>query len=239
MAVATETSAMVAKFKGMAPPDVFETYSTAKSNFTKSFNKSAAIKPVYQLTSLDQELQKLSQILTNNLCQQGDTLPTFSLPNALGKEISSKDLLSNGPLLITFYRGAWCPFCEISLHSLQKHLAEFKAKGVTLVAITPELPDNALSTKEKNELQFEVLSDVGNVYATKLGLLFQQPEEMRGVLGMFGTDLKKYNGDDSFALPVPATLLVDKEGKVRNAYVEPDWTQRMETTEALKWVDEL
>lgn len=153
--------------------------------------------------------------------------------------MTSKELLERGPLLITFYRGDWCPFCNLALRSLQSHLAQFNAKGVTLVAITPELPNTSISTKEKNELQFEVLSDVGNAYATKLGLLFQQPDELRPIFDNFGHDLKKWNGDDNFALPVPATLLVDKEGQVRNTFVEPDWTKRLETSEALEWVDKL
>jgi len=214
MALATELSAAVDNLKTTAPPSIVGSIFTANSNFQKSFNRSAAIKT-------------------------GDILPTFLLPNALGKELASSDLLSHGALLITFYRGAWCPFCNIALRSLQSHLAEFKAKSVTLVAITPELPNTALSTKEKHNLQFEVLSDVGNAYATKLGLLFQQPDELRPVFEQIGIDLERSNGDDSFALPIPATLLVDKEGKVRNVSVEPDWNRRLETADALKWVDEL
>ncbi len=107
------------------------------------------------------------------------------------------------------------------------------------MAISPELPATSLSTKEKHDLQYEVLSDVGNAYATKLGLLNQQPDSLRPVFDTFGFDLKARNGDDSFAVPVPATLLVDREGKVRNAYVEPDHTIRLETSKALEWVDEL
>lgn len=88
-------------------------------------------------------------------------------------------------------------------------------------------------------MQFEVLSDVGNAYATKLGLLFQQPDELRPIFDKLGNDLTSRNGDDSFALPVPATLLVDGEGKVRNVFVEPDWNKRLETSKALEWVDKL
>jgi peroxiredoxin len=170
---------------------------------------------------------------------QGDTLPPFALPNAFGKEINSTSLLSEGPLLITFYRGEWCPFCNLALRSLQAHLPQFRAKNVTLVAISPELPNTSLTTKQKHDLQFEVLSDVGNAYAEKLGLLFQQPEELRPIFKGEGIDLKKSNGDDSFVVPVAATILVDGEGKVRNVYAEPDWTKRLETSEALEWVDRL
>ena len=170
---------------------------------------------------------------------KGDTLPTFTLPNALGRQVSSSELLSQGPILITFYRGSWCPFCNVALRSLQSHLDDFKAKNVTVIAITPELPDTSISTKEKHDLKFEVLSDVGNVYAEKLGLLFQQPDELRPFYNDNGIDLKKRNGDDSFTVPVPATLLVDAKGLVRNAYLEPDWTKRLETSEALGWTEKL
>jgi peroxiredoxin len=214
MALAAELSAIDANLKENAPPAIVDTIVAVKTNFQKSFNRSAAIKV-------------------------GDTLPPFNLTNAVGQEVSSASLLSKGPLLITFYRGEWCPYCNLALRSLQSQLPAFQSKGVTLVAISPELPNTSLTTKEKHDLQFEVLSDVGNEYTKKLGLLFQQPDELRPIFEKIGHDLKSRNGDDSFAVPVPATLLVDKEGKVRNSFVEPDWTRRLETSEALEWVDKL
>ena len=125
------------------------------------------------------------------------------------------------------------------MHNLQKHLPAFVAKGVTLVAITPELPDRTLSTTEKIELKFPVLSDVGNTFARKLGIVWKQPDTLKPVFKQFGHDLKEFNGDDSFEVPYPATILVDGEGFVRNLYVEPDYTKRLEPEVALGWVDEL
>ena len=125
------------------------------------------------------------------------------------------------------------------MHNLQKHLPAFVAKGVTLVAITPELPDRTLSTTEKIELKFPVLSDVGNTFARKLGIVWKQPDTLKPVFKQFGHDLNKFNGDDSFEVPYPATILVDGKGVVRNLYVEPDYTKRLEPEVALGWVDEL
>ncbi|KAH7409033.1 thioredoxin-like protein [Cadophora sp. MPI-SDFR-AT-0126] len=158
----------------------------------------------------------------------GDTLPSFKLSDAFGNEVSSSTLLAKGPLLVNFYRGEWCPFCNLSLRALQKHLSEFESKGVTLVAITCEVPKQALSTTEKNELKFPVLSDLGTKYARELGLLFPMPYYMRPVFDIFGVDFKARNRDDSFVLPVPATLLVDQKGVVRNAFVEPEYHKRAE-----------
>jgi len=169
----------------------------------------------------------------------GDTLPPFKLSDAFGNDVASSTLLEKGPLLITFYRGEWCPFCNLALRALQNHLPQFEAKGVTLVAITCEVPKQALSTSEKNELKFPVLSDLGNKYAMELGLVFPMPEYMRPVFDGFGVDFKERNGDDSFVLPVPATLLVDQKGVVRNSFVEPEYHKRAEPETVLEWIDQL
>ncbi|RFU80737.1 thioredoxin-like fold [Trichoderma arundinaceum] len=171
--------------------------------------------------------------------QAGATLPSFKLPNALGQEVTSESLLAKGPVLITFYRGEWCPFCNLALRSLQQHLDKFHAKGVTIVAISPELPNTSLSTTEKNELKFEVLSDVGNKFARQLGIVWDQPKSVQAVFDAFSVDLKTRNGDDSLAVPVPTTLLVDTKGVVRNIHTDPDYMQRLEPTTALKWADAL
>ena len=171
--------------------------------------------------------------------QPGDKLPAFTLSDATGAQVSSSDLLKKGPILITFYRGEWCPFCSLSLRALQKRLAEIQAKSVTLVAISPELPDTSLTTVEKNELAFPVLSDVGLSFSKKLGIAWKQPEALRPVFDNFGTDLKKRNGDDSFEVPVPTTLLVDQEGKVRNVHTDADWARRLEPQVAVDWINAL
>lgn len=168
--------------------------------------------------------------------QPGATLPSFTMPDAFNKPVTSASLLAKGPVLITFYRGDWCPYCNLALRALQKHAPAFEAKGVTLVAISPQMPDMGMSTQEKNELKFAVLSDAGNALAKQLGILWTGAREMND---SWGLDLQKFNGDDSHELPIPTTILVDGEGKVRNIFVEPDFRIRLEPTTALEWVDAL
>lgn len=169
----------------------------------------------------------------------GQKLPDFSLTNATGKTVTRDELLSQGAVLITFYRGGWCPFCNIALHGLQEHLSEFTAKGVRLVAISPELPDQTLTTKEKNELQFDVLSDVGNTFAHALGIVWKMPQYLKPILAGFGNDIDARHGDDKFEVPVPTNILVDKEGTIRNIFVEPDYTKRLEPSTAVEWANAL
>lgn len=170
--------------------------------------------------------------------QVGDKFPDFVLTDATGKPVSSADLLAKGSLLITFYRGEWCPYCNIALQFLQRHLEEFKARGVTLVAMTPELPDFSLSTAEKNEIAFPVLTDRGNEVAKKLGIIYDQ-SSVRDIHGQMGVNMKERNGDDSYEMPIPATLLVDRSGTVRNIYMNPDYRTRIEPKLALEWIDAL
>ncbi|KAH6669010.1 thioredoxin-like protein [Halenospora varia] len=213
MALAPELTAVFDKFHQIAPETVTGPIDKSITDFKATFDPSKAI-------------------------QVGDKLPAFSLSNALGETVTSSSLLSKGPLLITFYRGEWCPYCNIALHAMQKHLDDFTAKGVTLVAVSPQVPDQSLSTVE-NELKFPVLSDFGNKFAKELGILFKMPDELNPILKQFGTDIAKHNGDNSLVVPVPATLLVDREGVVRNTYINPDYTKRVEPSLALEWIDAL
>ena len=214
MSLNSELSATFEGFHKKAPPAAVEAITTASANFHASFKPASTI-------------------------QVGDRFPEFRLSNALGQEVSSADLLAQGPLLISFYRGEWCPFCNLELRALQKNLDKFKAKGVTLVAISPELPNQSLSTTEKHSLKFPVLSDVGNKLARQLGIIFAQPDSLRPIFKAFGNDLKTRNGDDSFEVPVPATLLVDRKGIVRNTFIDTDYTKRLEPSTALEWIDAL
>ncbi|KAH8658285.1 thioredoxin-like protein [Xylariales sp. PMI_506] len=171
--------------------------------------------------------------------QVGDVLPAFTLPNDSGENVSSIDLLDKSALLITFYRGSWCSFCSLTLASLQENADEFHAKGVKLVAISPMLPMTTVATVADDKTKIEMLSDVGSDYARKLGILWTQSEEMRPVYDAFGQNLRERNGTDSYELPVPTSLLVDREGVVRYAHVDFDFTRRLETSKALEWAASL
>lgn len=163
----------------------------------------------------------------------GQVLPNAELVNVKGDAVALGDLLKRGPLVITFYRGGWCPYCNLELRAYQEHLAEIEALGATLVAITPELPDSSLGTAEKNELGFEVLSDVNAAFAKQLGLAFDLPEELRPIYESFGLDLELHNGAGQFSLPLAATYVVQADGTVASAFVDADYTKRQEPTEVL------
>lgn len=166
--------------------------------------------------------------ITATSLKAGDRLPTFTLPNATGQSINIQDLLNNGPVVISFYRGGWCPYCNLELRALQQALPEIQAQGASLVAISPETPDNSLSTAEKHSLAFEVLSDAQNQVARQFGLVFTVPEALREVYQSFGIDLPASNGDDSFELPLPATYIVNTDGTVVDGFVEVDYRQRQD-----------
>lgn len=163
----------------------------------------------------------------------GEPSPDFALPNAAGATVASGELRKRGPVIVTFYRGGWCPYCNLELRAYQELLPEIEDLGASLVAISPQTPDNSLSTKEKNELRFEVLSDVGGAVARAFGLDFQIDGELRAIYEQFGNDLAKWNGDDSWRLPIPATFVVAVDGKVAWAHVDADYTTRADPREAV------
>ena len=158
----------------------------------------------------------------------GDTAPDFTLPNATGRPVTLHEELQRGPVILSFYRGGWCPFCNLELHALQAYLPQFRELGASLIGISPETPDNALTTAERHALQFEVLSDSGNRVARDYGLLYAVHEPMRPLNLHWGLDVPAYNGEDSWELPVPATYLIGSDSVVRAAHVDKDYTRRME-----------
>jgi len=172
--------------------------------------------------------------LSKKTLKVGDDFPSFELPNATGKTIHSSDLLKGSALVVSFYRGGWCPYCNMELRALQQILPQLKASDVELVAISPETPDNSLSTSEKNELSFEVLSDIDNAFAKQLGLVFQMPEDLREVYHSFKIDVVKHNGNEDYELPMPATFVIDKTGKVLYAFAPEDYTERLDPVKILE-----
>jgi peroxiredoxin len=157
-----------------------------------------------------------------------ETAPDFTLPNAAGQSVVLKDLLKSGPVVLTFYRGGWCPYCNIQLRAYQSVLPQISALRARLVAISPQLPDNSLDTVNKNTLTFDVLSDVGNEVARSYGLVYSLPEEIRAALRSNNKALPSINGDESWELPVPASYVIARDRLVALAYIEVDYRKRLE-----------
>lgn len=164
----------------------------------------------------------------------GDIFEDFTLPNHLGEKRSLAALRERGPVVVTFYRGGWCPYCNLELRAYQAVLPEIKAAGATLVAITPELPDASLSTSEKNELEFEVLTDANSDYSREIGLVFTLPARLRPIYETFGINVEAHNGDGQFDLPLAATFIVDVDGSIASAFVNADYTVRAEPSDVVE-----
>jgi peroxiredoxin len=166
----------------------------------------------------------------------GDFLPEGSFADKNGATVSLTAAMGEKPAVVTFYRGGWCPYCNIQLRHYQKMLPEIKALGAELVAITPELPDQSLSTQQKNELEFVVLSDRDNAYAKQLKIVFALTPELREVYRQFGIDLEKSHGNTAWELPLAATFVVDATRRITYAFVDSDYTKRAEPEQLLKAV---
>ncbi len=170
--------------------------------------------------------------LEKNSLQVGQTLPAFELVDSTGAKVSSAGLLAKGPLVITFYRGGWCPYCNKALAALTAMLPEFQQHGATLVAITPETSDLAVKTGEKSSVAFPILTDVDNAYAKKLGIVFALPPKLDGLYtNRFKVDLRAKHQSQAAELPVPLTLVVARDGRVVWRFMDLDYTKRAEPAE--------
>jgi len=165
--------------------------------------------------------------------QVGDTVVFFTLPNASGAPVELKQLLTNGPVVLTWYRGGWCPYCNLTLARLQKELPKFKAAGTTLNALTPERPDSSLTTVEKNDFEFDILSDAGNVVARQYGVAFKLTNDVaKAYQESFG--LHEFNGDASNELPLAATYVIGTDGLITYAFLHADYRERAEPRDILE-----
>jgi len=176
---------------------------------------------------------------THRAVAVGQAAPPFSLPSATGSVVSLDTLLAEGPIVLTFYRGAWCPFCDLQLRAYQAILPAILARGARLVAVSPQTPDNSLTTAEKRHLTFTVLSDLGNVVADRYGLTFTVDVAVRDAQAALGLDLEAYNGDASYRLPVTATYVIGRDGMIAFACVSGDYRERAEPSDILAALDKL
>ncbi|MEU5312280.1 peroxiredoxin-like family protein [Streptomyces sp. NPDC021562] len=167
----------------------------------------------------------------------GAQAPRFSLPSATGHTLTLDGLLADGPVILTFYRGAWCPYCNIALRALQRHHEAITTRGARLVAVSPQIPDESLTLSEKHDLAFDVLSDIGSDTAKQYGLAFDLPDDLATVYDKLGFDLQRVNHGHPRTLPLPATYVIDRDGVIRWAFVDADYTTRAEPADILAALD--
>jgi len=163
----------------------------------------------------------------------GDRAADFELPNAQGRRIRLADQLERGPVVLTFYRGAWCPFCNLQLRGLQQASPEIEALRASLLAISPQLPDGSRAIIDKNRLTFEVLSDRHSTVASAYGITFTLAPTDQALFLDVGNDLDKANGDNTWVLPAPSTFVIATDATIHHASVGPDYTSRIAPDEIL------
>jgi peroxiredoxin len=169
----------------------------------------------------------------------GEVAPAFALRDGDGHVVSSRDLLAKGPLVVSFYRGVWCPYCNLELQALQAELPEITARGASLVAISPQIEANSRKSQRDNKLTFPILSDVASEVANAFGIRFSLPAYLAEVYKTFGNNLPVINDDPSWVLPMPARYVIGTDGVIAYSEVNPDYTQRPDPSELLPVLDRL
>ena len=172
--------------------------------------------------------------IQDKVLKVGEKAPVFTLLNQEGNTVSSTDLLAQGPLVLTFYRGVWCPYCNADLANLKKYVPEMEETGATLIGISPELPEYLLKISKMQRLNFDLLHDERNALAAQFGLKFFYPEDLKELYrDKFNINLEVQQGNDEWALPMPARFIIDQEGITRYAESKPDYRDRPNPDELL------
>lgn len=169
----------------------------------------------------------------------GDLAPSFALSNATGQLTTLFNILRQGPVILIFYRGGWCPYCNLELRAYQQSLPQIKALGASLLAISPQSPDTSLTTAEKNALAFEVLSDQGSTVAADYGIAFKLPDDLQNLYSELNHALPDVNGTPDWQLPIPATFVIDKNQRIVLAHMDVDYRNRLEPESAISAIQTL
>lgn len=169
----------------------------------------------------------------------GDKAPSFALNDPDGNPVESAALLAKGPLVISFYRGVWCPYCNLELQALQEVLPEVTARGASLVAISPQTAPNSRKSQRQNKLDFPILNDTKSEIAHAFGIRFALNDELVALYKGFGNDLPVFNADPSWVLPMPARYVIGTDGLIAYAEVNPDYTRRPDPSALLPLLDRL
>jgi len=189
--------------------------------------------PKEVIEAFEQSIRELRESGAAKGLTVGAKAPDFTLGNQTGNSVTLSEEIAKGPVILTFFRGEWCPFCNLELKAYQRMMDNIHEAGARLLAVSPLLPDHSLTIQEKNALSFHVLSDLRNRVAEKYRLKFKLPDDLQEMYRSLGFALDHYNGDDSWELPVPATYIIDKQGMIRFVSVDPDYKTRTEPREVL------
>ncbi|WP_214484362.1 peroxiredoxin-like family protein [Bacillus sp. SM2101] len=206
---------------------------TLQASLDTITQQSKTTMPMNAFTVLENSIASLQQTGIANGLAVGDKARDFTLTNANGNQVNLYEELTKGPIILTFYRGSWCPYCNRQLRAYEEILPDIKNIGGSLIAISPQTPDNSLTIKEKNDLSYEVVSDLKGLTAAKYNVLFDVPPEVKEVYDKFGLDISEYNGGGNWLIPVPSTFMIDETSRIRFSYVNPNYMQRLEPEDLL------
>jgi peroxiredoxin len=192
--------------------------------------------PADRRAAMERHIAHLAETgIGRNAKQVGDQAPDIVLPDASGRTFDVAKLLETGPVIVTFYRGGWCPYCNLELRAYQAVLPRITAAGAKLVAISPEKPDDSVSTAEKNALTFPVLSDIGQRVGKAFGLVYSFTDELRSVYDGFKLDIPAKNGaPDDWSLPLSATYVIGPDGRILFADTSVDYRRRTDPLDVLQ-----
>jgi peroxiredoxin len=194
--------------------------------------------PAERQAIMERHIAELRGGLAKTALKTGDRAPDIVLSNAKGEVVDVATLLKRGPVIVTFYRGGWCPYCNLELKAFQNVLPQITAAGASLVAISPEKPDDTLTTAEKNALSFEVLSDVGQKVGRAFGLVYVFNDKLKHAYEGFGLNIPAKNGATEWSLPISATYAIAQNGAIVYAYNDPDYRDRADPEEVLRSLKE-
>lgn len=205
-----------------------------KQELSQLRDRSSAMIDAPSMAIMNRSADEIRQRIEQRALQPGDVAPNFRLTDAHGASVELDDVLKSGPVVLSFYRGQWCPFCNLELRAYQSRLSQFAALGAQLVAISPQMPDHSLVTTTENALNFPVLSDIGLHVARAYGIAYDFSGDLRTLfIDRWKTDLVAWNGEGGWSLPVPATFVIGKDARVQFAHVDPDFRERSDPDEVL------
>lgn len=209
-----ELDAFKEQFKTMAPEGAFEAFGRSTQQLIDSGQAERSLKA-------------------------GDTVPDFVLTDSDGNSVALQDLLTKGPAVLTFYRGVWCPYCNIELKALEAAHDDIRVRGATLTAISMQGPADSRKSQKDNALSFPILTDKNGDLAEKFGIRWRLQDYVIPVHDGFGVNLPRIHGDGQWNLPMPARYVVDSDGTIAYAEVNPDYTRRPEPADLFPVLDNL
>ncbi len=197
--------------------------------------KLRSLVPAERLATVERAAEELKTSgLAGRALKEGGQAPSFALPDGDGMMWRSEDLLRRGPLVLVFFRGRWCAYCNAQLAALQEVHKQIAAAGASLLAISPQTQKHSYMTRDMHHLRFPVLSDASNQVARNFGLVYRLPPELQALYESIYTKLPGYNGDSSWELPLAATYVVRPDGIISSVRIDADWRQRPEPEEILQ-----